>query len=43
MADGTHYETGIKVSDEKLEGLNIVYNSFHKDWNYTIFPRDLRN
>lgn len=43
MADGTHYETGIKVSNEELEGLNIVYNSFHKDWNYTIFPRDLRN
>ena len=40
--DGTHYETGIKISDATLKGLNIVYNNFHKEWNYTIFPK-MRN
>ena len=36
--DPTLYESGIKVTDEELEQVNIVKNSFHGEWNYTIFP-----
>ncbi|MBQ8094013.1 MAG: hypothetical protein IJ242_10625, partial [Clostridia bacterium] len=35
---GTHYETGIKVTDEEMASINIVYNAFHSDWNYTLLP-----
>jgi len=38
MADGTHYETGIVIPKETIDGLPIIYNSFHKDWNYTMMP-----
>ena len=38
MPDGTHYARGIKVRDEELQGLNIVYDDFHPEWNYTLFP-----
>lgn len=33
------YKTGIKVSDEEMEGLNIKKHKFHGDWNYTIMPQ----
>ena len=36
--DPTLYESGIKVTDEELEQVNIVKDSFHGEWNYTIFP-----
>ena len=38
MADGTHYETGITIPKEIVDGLSIVYNDFHSDWNYTVMP-----
>lgn len=38
MPDGTHYHRGLKVSDEELQGLNIVHSVFHPEWNYTVFP-----
>ena len=38
--DSTEYCTGIKVSDEELNEVNIVKNDFHGEWNYTIFPQD---
>lgn len=38
MPDGTHYDRGLKVSDEEIQGLNIVHSDFHPEWNYTIFP-----
>ena len=38
MPDGTHYDRGLKVSDEELQGLNIVHSDFHPEWNYTVFP-----
>ena len=37
-ADMTTYETGIKVSDEELAGINLVPDSYHSEWNYRIFP-----
>lgn len=38
--DTTEYSTGIKVSDEELNGVNIVRNDFRGEWNYTIFPQE---
>jgi hypothetical protein len=37
--DPRRYETGIEVSDEELQQLNIKRARFHGDWNYTIKPR----
>ena len=37
-ADLNEYKTGIKVSDEELNQLNISLNPFCGNWNYTIFP-----
>ena len=37
--DRRTYETGINVRDEQMEDLNIAYDSFHGDWNYTISPK----
>jgi hypothetical protein len=36
VIDDSNYETGIKVSDEKLENLNIVNADFHGEWNYSL-------
>jgi len=32
------YKTGIKVTNEEMEGLNLKKHKFHGDWNYTIIP-----
>jgi len=32
------YPTGIKVSDEELEAVNLKPGDFHGDWNYRIIP-----
>jgi hypothetical protein len=37
--DPRRYETGIEVSDEDFQQLNIKRARFHGDWNYTIKPR----
>ena len=39
MADSNRYETGIKVTDEEMEKLNIIRNEFHGEWNYTMKPQ----
>jgi hypothetical protein len=36
--DTRTYETGICVRDSEMDDLNIVYEAFHGDWNYTIKP-----
>ena len=33
------YETGIKVSDEVMDGLNLEHHHVCPQWNYTIRPR----
>ena len=38
--DPKQYQTGIKVDDEELEGINIRRNDFHGEWNYIISPSD---
>ncbi len=37
--DSQTYPTGRKVSDEELAGLNVVRDTFHGEWNYTIKPQ----
>jgi hypothetical protein len=36
--DKQHYPKGIKVPKSMLKNLNISYDKFHSDWNYTISP-----
>jgi hypothetical protein len=36
--DWGHYPKGIKIKKSVLKNLNIHYNVFHGDWNYTISP-----
>jgi hypothetical protein len=36
--DWGQYPKGIVIPDSALEKLNILYDSFHGDWNYTISP-----
>jgi len=36
----THsYPTGVKVSEEKYESINLRGKRFHAEWNYTLAPR----
>lgn len=37
--DHAEYETGIKVSDQQLDQVNLKRSEFHGDWNYTVRPR----
>jgi transposase len=39
--DINSYRTGIKVSDEELQKIDIEKDSFHGEWNYKIKPRVL--
>jgi hypothetical protein len=39
MEDKNKYPTGLKVSDEELELLNIIPNETLGKWNYTVHPR----
>lgn len=39
IADTNKYQTGIKITDKELRSLNIQPDSFHGEWNYTIFPQ----
>ena len=36
--DRRKYPTGRKVTDEEIKRVNLKRNSFHGDWNYTIYP-----
>ena len=29
---------GIKISNKEMKEINIKYDDFHKEWNYTIHP-----
>ena len=40
MLDENKYETGIKVSDKELAGINLREAKFHGEWNYKILPVD---
>jgi hypothetical protein len=32
------YETGIKIKDDQMAGINIIKHSELPEWNYTIYP-----
>ena len=32
------YEKGIKVTQEEMESLHIIWDRFHPEWNYEIIP-----
>jgi len=36
--DSNEYKKGIKISDKEMKEINIKYDDFHKEWNYTIHP-----
>jgi transposase len=40
IKDSHTYPTGLTVSDAELKALNIVRDTFHGEWNYTIKPQD---
>jgi transposase len=39
--DKQKYPTGIVISDDEIEELNIKLHTFHGEWNYTISPSEL--
>ncbi len=39
VVDQHTYPTKVKVSDAEFNSLNIIRDSFHGDWNYTIRPQ----
>jgi hypothetical protein len=39
--DPADYPRGIAVSDAEMQALNIVRDSFHGEWNYTIRPQNM--
>lgn len=38
VLDTNSYEKGIKIPDEDMKKINIMYHEFHGNWNYTIKP-----
>lgn len=40
LLDTKDYKTGIKISDEQMEMLNLKPHNLHPQWNYTITPRE---
>lgn len=39
LKDSNTYPTGMKVTDEELAALNLIRDTFHGEWNYTILPQ----
>jgi Rhodopirellula transposase DDE domain len=39
VLDTNQYETGLTISDEEIEQLNLKRHKLHPDWNYTLLPR----
>ena len=39
MEDKNKYPTGLKITDEELELLNLTTNKILGKWNYVIRPR----
>ncbi len=38
--DYNTYPKGVKVTDAELEKVNLLRDTFHGEWNYTIKPHD---
>jgi hypothetical protein len=41
--DKKKYPTGIRITDDQMEKINIKRDTFHGEWNYTIIPNSNRN
>ena len=41
MPDTDKYPTGIKVSDDEFNQLNIQKEDYRGEWNYTIAPQNM--
>jgi hypothetical protein len=39
ILDENIYSKGIKISNEEMNNLNIIRNTFHGEWNYSIEPQ----
>jgi Rhodopirellula transposase DDE domain len=37
--DAAHYPEDGKITDAELDALNVRYDAFHPDWNYTLLPQ----
>jgi hypothetical protein len=38
VLDENEYLTGVKISDEEMQSINIIREQFHGEWNYYIKP-----
>jgi len=36
--DSSSYQSGIKISDQKIQSINLYREKFHGKWNYEIRP-----
>ena len=41
VLDKNEYKTGIKVTKQEMESINLFRDSFHPEWNYSIKPNHL--
>ena len=39
VLDKSRYETGLKISREQMEALNIQPHRQNPEWNYSLLPR----
>ena len=39
--DERHYQTERRVTDRQMENVNLVPDSWHGEWNYTIYPNSI--
>ena len=39
--DSNDYQTGIKVTHEEMQSVNLIQNCFHGEWNYIIKPHKI--
>jgi hypothetical protein len=39
VLDRSHYETGVKISQEQMQKLNIQLHKQNPQWNYALLPR----
>ena len=39
LLDTNEYQTGVKISDQQMQKLQIRPHEVHGQWNYTIAPR----
>jgi hypothetical protein len=39
--DTNEYKKGIKMTDKEMESLNLIRDSFHGEWNYTLRARKI--